>query len=45
MMTWEPTTESQKEADRIVYGSFNANCYRLAALGAAWFLFCWAVTR
>jgi len=41
-VNWERKDES---ADDMVYGSLAGWCYALAALGAAWFAICWAVTR
>ena len=44
-VNWEPTTESQREADRIVYGtSANIIYCVIAAYGAYWIL-CAAVLR
>ena len=42
-MTWEPTTESQKEADRIVYGTSAKVVYYVIAAYGAYCILCAAV--
>ena len=42
-MTWEPTKESQREADRIVYGTSAKVIYCVIAAYGAYCILCAAV--
>lgn len=41
MVTWQRTDD----VEDVVYGSMASWCYRLAGLGAAWWVIVWAVAR